>query len=328
MNILKRKKLLVATIVYWFLLLYITAQLVWWFIALQQQSRQMSDYKLRQLRLDDPYYIAKRDHILFDEHRKTAQYIEEGTTFLLLFLTGAIFVYLPVRRQVNLQQQQQNFMMAVTHELKTPISVIKLNLETLQKYQLDEQKQQKIIQAALQETNRLNRLTNNILVSAQLEGSGYRLSKESLDFSELTRKTAEDFLVRYPERTWDMVIQPGLILSGDELLLQMMENNLLENAIRYSSKESLISVSLQKEGLHLVLTIKDLGIGIPDKEKKKIFQKFYRIGNEATRTTQGSGLGLWLCKKIASDHKAQIRVSDNSPVGTIFAIVFGGKNLT
>jgi two-component system sensor histidine kinase CiaH len=328
MNILKRKKLLVATIVYWFLLLYITAQLVWWFIALQQQSRQMSDYKLRQLRLDDPYYIAKRDHILFDEHRKTAQYIEEGTTFLLLFLTGAIFVYLPVRRQVNLQQQQQNFMMAVTHELKTPISVIKLNLETLQKYQLDEQKQQKIIQAALQETNRLNRLTNNILVSAQLEGSGYRLSKESLDFSELTRKTAEDFLVRYPERIWDMAIQPGLILSGDELLLQMMENNLLENAIRYSSKESLISVSLQKEGLHLVLTIKDLGIGIPDKEKKKIFQKFYRIGNEATRTTQGSGLGLWLCKKIASDHKAQIRVSDNSPVGTIFAIVFGGKNLT
>jgi two-component system sensor histidine kinase CiaH len=323
MNIFKKKRLLVATIAYWFLLLYIIAQLVTWFIALQYQSRQMTEYKMQQLRLDDPYYIAKSDHIIFEEKRKTAQYVGEGVTFLILFLAGAIFVYLPVRRHVKLQQQQQNFMMAVTHELKTPIAVTQLNLETLQKYQLDTQKQQKIIQAALQETNRLNMLTNNILLSAQLEGSGFRMSKEPCDFSALTNKTAEEFMNRYPERTWEICIQPELDIDGDVLLLQMLENNLLENAIRYSHKNSPISLSLKKEKTDIHLVIKDLGIGIPDKEKKKIFRKFYRIGNEATRTAQGSGLGLWLCKKIAADHKATIRVSDNSSSGSIFTIVFG-----
>jgi K+-sensing histidine kinase KdpD len=323
MNIFKKKRLLVATIAYWFLLLYIIAQLVTWFIALQYQSRQMTEYKMQQLRLDDPYYIAKSDHIIFEEKRKTAQYVGEGVTFLILFLAGAIFVYLPVRRHVKLQQQQQNFMMAVTHELKTPIAVTQLNLETLQKYQLDTQKQQKIIQAALQETNRLNMLTNNILLSAQMEGSGFRMSKEACDFSALTNKTAEEFMNRYPERTWEICIQPELDIDGDVLLLQMLENNLLENAIRYSHKNSPISLSLKKEKTDIHLVIKDMGIGIPDKEKKKIFRKFYRIGNEATRTAQGSGLGLWLCKKIAADHKATIRVSDNSSSGSIFTIVFG-----
>jgi two-component system sensor histidine kinase CiaH len=325
MNIFKQRKLLVATIAYWFLLLYIIAQFITWFLALQLQSRQMTEYKMKQLRLDDPYYIVKSDRILFEENRKTAQYVGEGATFLFLFLAGAIFVYLPVRRHVKLQQQQQNFMMAITHELKTPIAVTQLNLETLLKYKLDEQKQLKIILSALQETNRLNRLTNNILVSAQLEGNDYHLSREEFDFSALSKKATEDFLRRYPERQWNISIEEGLFVNGDEFLLQMLENNLLENAVRYSSPESPIDISLRKQDLQILFEVKDQGIGIPDKEKKKIFIKFYRIGNEATRTSQGSGLGLWLCKKIASDHKASIRVSDNSPSGSIFAIVFGSK---
>jgi two-component system, OmpR family, sensor histidine kinase CiaH len=325
MNIFKKKRLLIATIAYWFLLLYIIAQLVTWFFALQQQSKQMTEYKMHQLRLDDPYYTPKVDHILFEENRKTAQYIGEGATFLFLFLAGAILVYLPVRRHVKLQQEQQHFMMAVTHELKTPIAVTQLNLETLLKYKLDEQKQQKIIQAALQETTRLNMLTNNILVSSQLEGSGYRLAKEPLNLSNLTRNATTGLINRYPERKWEVNIEPDIPFSGDELLIQILENNLLENALRYSPRDSLITVNLKNKEQGAVLEVKDLGIGIPDKEKKKIFKKFYRIENEATRTSQGSGLGLWLCKKIASDHGVQIRVSDNSPVGTIFVIAFPGS---
>src|ERR1700722_5474712 len=180
---LKRKSLAVATSVYWFLLFYIIAALIWWFIALQNQNHKMASYKFIQLKPDDPEYHVKENTILGEENLKTAQYIGEGSTFMLVILVGAIFVYRAVRRQFRLQQQQQNFMMAVTHELKTPIAVAKLNLETLQRYKLDEEKQHKMIQSALHETNRLNTLATNILVSSQLEGGEYRLSKEELDFS-------------------------------------------------------------------------------------------------------------------------------------------------
>src|ERR1700753_3510942 len=130
---LKKKRLLVATTVYWILLAYIISGLVWWFIDLQKQSRQMRGYQLQQLKLDDPDFKAKREAILFVEDKKTAQHIGEGSTFLGLILLGALFVYREVRRQIRLQLQQQNFMMAVTHELKTPIAVTQLDLDKIRK---------------------------------------------------------------------------------------------------------------------------------------------------------------------------------------------------
>jgi two-component system, OmpR family, sensor histidine kinase CiaH len=322
MRFFKEKRLAVATFVYWFLLLYIIAALIWWFIALQQQNEQMTNYKMQGLKLDDPYFIPKADRIRLEAHNKTARNIGEGSTFLLSILIGAIFVYRAVRRQIRLQQQQQNFMMAVTHELKTPIAITKLNLETLLRYRLDEEKQKKIIQAALQETDRLNTLANNILVSSQLEGGGYHLSKEELDFSALAAQIAKDFQSRFPEKKWDIHVEPELAVNGDTLLLQMLVNNLIENAIKYSPKESMITIALAKENRSCVLLVKDEGAGITAEEKKKIFEKFYRGGNEATRTTQGTGLGLYLCRKIAADHNAVITVSDNSPTGSIFAVSF------
>ena len=136
-----------------------------------------------------------------DSKRNTNKYIAEGVTFLILILIGAFFVYRSVRRQFMMyNHQQQNFMMAITHELKTPISVAILNLETLQKYQLDPEKQKKLIRMTLQETSRLDTLINNILVSSQLEGGGYVFSKEELDFSSLFKDCIREAKTRYPER--------------------------------------------------------------------------------------------------------------------------------
>ncbi|HMH22618.1 MAG TPA: ATP-binding protein [Puia sp.] len=322
MNLFKRKRLFIATAVYWVLLVYIISLLLWWFIALQTQSRQMSNYRLLELKMDDPAYEARLNAISAEEDRKTAQYIGEGSTFLFVILVGAIFVYREVRRQIRLQVQQQNFMMAVTHELKTPIAVTKLNLETLQKHRLDEQKQQKIIRSALQETDRLDALANNILVASQMEGGAYIQAKEELDFPTLVGSTMEDFIRRFPERKWQFATGPAFTILGDPFLLRMLINNLVENAIKYSPRESTIAVTLKNEGAHPVLLIKDEGAGIKDEEKKKIFSKFYRSGNEKTRNTQGTGLGLYLCRKIANDHKASIGVSDNSPAGSIFTVIF------
>jgi K+-sensing histidine kinase KdpD len=221
-----------------------------------------------------------------------------------------------------MQLQQQNFMMAVTHELKTPISVARLNLETMQKYSLDPDKQKKLIRMTLEETARLNFLTNNILVSSQLEGGGYQSSHEELDFSDLLKDCIQDFRNRYPDRNFAEQIEPDMEVKGDPLLLQILINNLVENALKYSPKESPVKAILKKENAGVQLQIIDEGSGIAEDEKKRIFTKFYRIGNEATRKTQGTGLGLYLCSKIARDHNADIRVTNNIPHGANFTITF------
>src|SRR5436190_23415826 len=177
-------------VVYWLLLLYIVAALVWWFVSLERQNQNLTDLRLSELNsqkatLDPKKFSEENFQIENDSKRNTEKYIAEGVTFLILIFVGAFFVYRSVRKQFRVQLQQQNFMMAITHELKTPISVAMLNLETLQKYQLDAEKQKKLIRMTLQETSRLDTLINNILVSSQLEGSDYNYSKEDLVLSSL-----------------------------------------------------------------------------------------------------------------------------------------------
>lgn len=322
MSIHKKKGLTLVTVVYWLLLLYIIVALVWWFIALQYQNMQMSNYKLLELNQADPHYLSKATEISRQEKRKTTQYVSEGVTFLLLILVGAVFVYRSVRKQLKLNLQQQNFMMAVTHELKTPIAVAKLNLETLQKHKLDEARQQKLIQSTLEEAERLNALANNILISSQLEGGNYKISKEELNFSLLTEASIKDYQKRFPDRKIVAALQPEIEINGDALLLEILISNLADNALKYSPRETPVFFSLSQKSNTVLLEVKDEGPGIPENEKKKVFERFYRIGNEQVRKAKGTGLGLYLCKKIATDHKADIVVTNNNPTGSIFTVHF------
>ncbi len=317
-----KRKLALVTVVYWVLLLYMLAALVWWFIALQNQNNLMASMRLVQLKKDDPNYLQKVVVIIDSQRRKTAQYIGEGSTFLALIIIGAVFVFRAVRRQIKLAQQQQNFMMAVTHELKTPIAITRLNLETLQKRQLQEDVQRKLISNTLQETSRLNTLCNNILLAAQLEAGLNASSKQEINFSELVEGCVEDFVNRYPNRSISTTINESIYINGEEVLLQMLVNNLLENALKYSPKETSITIKFDEEKNTIRLQIIDEGIGIAEFDKKKIFDKFYRAGDENVRTTKGTGLGLYLCKKIVEDHKGNIAVVDNQPQGSIFTAVF------
>ena len=311
-----------ATVIYWLLLIYVLAALIWWFIALNIQNRKMAEYKLSLVTHDDLSYIQHVEKIYNERDRMTRAYVSEGVVFLTVILIGAVFLRSAVMRQIRIQRQQQNFMMAITHELKTPISIARLNMETLQKHTLDEAKKEKILKSSLQEINRLNTLTGNILVSAQLEGGSYLFNREELNFSQIVEDSCQDFLNRFPGRPWKNELESGLFISGDPLLIQILVNNLIENAVKYSSSTTPVSVILKKEGDHGILQVKDEGIGIPKKEYKRIFQKFYRVGNEDTRTAQGTGLGLYLCRKIAKDHKMRLLVSDNQPKGTNFTVRF------
>lgn len=318
----KTKRLRLIHWVYWVLLAYTVAALVWWFIALNKQNRQMVQYEMAQLKKDSPDYWNAVQQLSAIEKRKTAQYIGEGSTFLLLILAGAAFIYYQARQQLKSNRQLQHFMMAITHELKTPIAVTKLNLETLQKHQLPEAQQQKLLQNTIQETNRLNALCNNMLLASQLDAADYFITKETISLSDLVQACVLEFSSRFPQRAISSAIVPDIYLSGDQLLLQMAINNLIDNAIKYSPKETAVEVHLFKQNSAICFSVKDAGKGILAEEKQKVFDKYYRIGNAATKGAKGTGLGLYLTKKIAQQHNATISLTDNQPVGSNFTIIF------
>jgi two-component system, OmpR family, sensor histidine kinase CiaH len=319
---LQKKRLALITVVYWFLLFYLLAALTWWFIELWQQNEEMYAFKKDLIQVSDPSYPLMMQKILDERNRNIAQYVGEGAAFLLLTLIGAVFVYRSTRRQIRMNAQQQNFMMAVTHELKTPIAVAKLNLETLRRHTLDPEKQQKIIGSALQETNRLNDLCNNILLSSQLDSGGFSMTKEKCSLSQLAEESVQAFRQRFPQRQLESRVEPGIHIEADMLMMKLAINNLVENALKYSPPESQIRVELRKADHKVELSVSDQGQGIPDAEKERIFERFYRIGQEHTRTTKGTGLGLYLTRKIVEDHRGKIFVRDNHPTGSIFVIRF------
>ncbi|HYH15377.1 MAG TPA: HAMP domain-containing sensor histidine kinase [Flavisolibacter sp.] len=314
-----------ATIVFWVLLCYIVAALLWWLISLEQQSQEIHDLLQAQITIADKSskaYLQQWMQIENSRVRNSIKYILEGATFLLLILVGAVYIYRLVRKQFQLQLQQQNFAMAITHELKTPIAVARLNLETLQKHKLDEERQRKLMDKTLQETLRLDTLINNILISSQLDHNGYKTSKEDVDFSSVTRLLTEELKTRYSDKQVISHIEEDIHLYGDPLLLKLLVSNLLENANKYAGKQTQITCTLYQKDHKVVLEVSDQGIGIPDEEKKKVFDKFYRIGNEQTRRTKGTGLGLFICKKIVQSHSGDIHVIDNVPQGSTFIVTF------
>jgi len=318
--IFKIKHLRTIFIIYWFLLAYIIAALIYWFIVLNQENKKMTDYKIKQLQSSGSNYDEQLHKIEKEKKGNTIQYLGEGITFLMMIIAGAVFVFRIVRKQFKQSQEQENFMMAITHELKTPIAVTKLNLETLQKHKLSEAQQQRLITNTLQEANRLNDLCNNMLLASQIEAGGYIVTNERINLTVLLQDCVNEFIIRFPQRRIETNMKPGIYFTGDRLLLQMAVNNLLDNAIKYSARESTIRVELKEEKGIINLFVKDEGKGIADEEKQKVFDKFYRVGNLHTKGAKGTGLGLFLTKKIVQQHNGNIIITNNQPQGSNFVI--------
>lgn len=315
-------KLKFVNFIYWVFLTYMIAAFVWWYVSLEKQNSEIATVKFQSIRTDDPALYEKVKSIEAFEARKTKQYIYEGVTFLFLFLLGAIYVYRSLLKQLRYSNQQQNFMMAVTHELKTPIAITQLNIETLLKRELDPAQKKMLIENTLMETHRLDALCNNILLASQLDMGKYESNMQDVDLSDIVQKLVDSFQERFEHRKLILTITPSVFIQAEPLLMQLLVNNLLDNAHKYSTITSPITVLLSTQENQIQLMIKDEGVGIPIEERDKIFEKFYRIGDESTRTTKGTGLGLYLCKKISEFHQATITADANTPNGSIFKINF------
>lgn len=313
------------TTVHLLLLFYVISALIFWEMSLQRQSGQIYEQEVITLRSrvdsvrNPEFFNSEMAHLKRTLKSRTSQFVGEGSAFLIVILIGALVVYSAIIRRARLSRQQNNFMLSVTHELKSPIAAMKLNLQTLEKHQLNEDKRKQLLDRCIRESNRLNDLCNNMLFASQIEGRQYKQAIESFDLSKLIEDAVSDYLVRYP-RVFKHEILPGIIITGDKMMLQIAVNNLLENAVKYTPVDQPVTVTLDRDNGLVVLRVMDRGTGIEDSEKKKIFNKFYRIGNEESRKSKGTGLGLYLTSKIVQQHKGRITVKDNTPSGSVFEI--------
>ena len=282
----------------------------------KQKLTELSSTNAAQLQLD----------IESLHHKKTMQTImivSEGTVFLLLLLFGIYKVKQSIDKENELNNQQKNFFLSITHELKTPIAATKLQLQTLQKQKLNEAKQQELISNALLETERLNTLIDNVLFVSRLETDEFIFKKEKMNLSETTRALVN--------RYYKINIEKGeLRLSLEDLLYAEIDHhafpsivtNLIDNAIKYSGQKKDIELCLFKEKEQVVLRVKDQGCGISEADKEKVFNKFFRAGNEETRRSKGTGLGLYIVNYIVKKHQAKLSLKNNQPQGSIFEIRF------
>lgn len=304
---------------------YIVSALLFWGYSLENKSQTIYELEYKSLKSEidsaqNPIaFNAELESIMNKRETRTKQYIGEGSTFLLVIIIGAAVVYSSFRRSIRLSKQQNNFMLSVTHELKSPIAAMKLNLQTLERHKLDEDKKGLLVNRCVKEANRLNDLCNNMLFASQMEGRQYKPAKEKLSLSDLINDSLQDYASSYPNRFVVKEIDT-ISITGDKVSLQMAVNNLLENAIKYTPSDKPVTISLIKQDNHAVFAVADEGQGIPDEEKAKIFNKFYRVGSEETRKSKGTGLGLYLTSKIVKQHKGKISVKDNQPQGAIFEL--------
>jgi len=311
--------------IYIFIFLYTIAALLFWGHSLSEQSKVIYEHEQIELslRLDSlkqpvEYKIAQagiQDRL----HSRSRQYTGEGITFLLIILVGAGVVYTALRRTQLLSRQQHNFMLSITHELKSPIAAIKLNLETLKKRKLSDEQQSILLARSVKETNRLNDLCNNLLLASQLESINFKPANERISLTAIVKEVAEQYIDRNTHAFLLNIEHDGFVY-GDKVLWKLVISNLIENACKYSPQDSLITVKLNKIEEELVFQVADCGPGIPEEEKQKIFKKFYRIGNEESRNTKGTGLGLFIVAQIVDRHKGAIVVQDNQPKGSVFEI--------
>jgi nitrogen-specific signal transduction histidine kinase len=253
--------------------------------------------------------------------RKKWMYAGEGLVMIVLLIWGILWVYKIFEKSLSLNQQQNNFLLAITHELKTPIASVKLYLETLFKRDLDREQQKSIIKNAVNDTNRLRDLVDNLLLSAQLETNHYEPLMTKVNLSILLNKIIDKYAEpRNIQHRIIKNIENEVYIQGDAFALESIIINLLSNAEKYSDQN--ITILLKSDNKHVLLSIADLGIGISETDKQRLFDKFFRVGKEQTRKSKGTGLGLFIVKKLVKFHHATIEVKNNHPHGTNFEVSF------
>ncbi len=318
-------------IISYLVIFYMLLAFSWWTVLLHTKNRDAFLAKNELLKLS---LIAKNEIKNEEEFLKNSFHIElrdaykrqewmilgEASVFVLSLLIGIVFINRGYHKEILAAKQSSNFLLSITHELKSPIASIRLGFETLQRKKLSEEQSHVLLKNGINDTDRLNNLVSDLLLSARLE-STYQLNTELFSLEILIEECVQLLKQKFPTA----ILKVNLIQEMPEILadysaIRSVIINLLENAVKYSDSVPEINIGLTSNNERCNIEISDNGIGIDQSERKKIFEKFYRVGNEDQRKTKGTGLGLYIVDQIVRAHNGSITVSSNQPKGTIFNV--------
>ena len=249
-----------------------------------------------------------------------------GIIFFGLIIGGLSVNTVFLVREIRRNEQQDSFLNAVTHELKTPIASIRMYLETLESRQLDEPQRREFYRIMLEDTDRLLGTVEQVLKAGEARHRSNRKNWQELDFSELVKSALELTRLRHhltPENLRFGVTPPeGLLVQGSPEELRTVVFNLFDNAVKYSGENREIVVDVRTPDMDTVLlSVHDLGIGIPRSELKRIFNRFYRATNPLAGQVKGTGLGLFIVRSIARRHGGNVYAeSEGEGRGSTFTV--------
>jgi two-component system sensor histidine kinase CiaH len=288
------------------------------FPALEWRSGTTPHAELAALYPGYAVYVRPRALVqVFEEHdAHVRMFLSEGGFFLAMVLLGATLIFRTMRREVLLIRQQANFLAAVTHELKSPLASIRLYTETMQLRDAPPETRQRYLASMRADIDRLEGLVGNLLAVARLEAGEFVLHHIDLDLGReigaLVRSAEEEMRARQAPLRLTPAAE-ALPVRMDPGALETVLRNLLDNAAKYNAEGHGVEIRLDRQGEHAVLSVIDGGIGLPPGESGKIFQRFYRVGDEMVRQTEGSGLGLYLVQALVEGSGGEVSAHSEGP---------------
>jgi len=236
-----------------------------------------------------------------------------GVLFFALIITGVVLNTVFLVREVRRNEQQDRFINAVTHELKTPVASMRLYLETLQTRQIDDAKRKEFYEVMLADNQRLLRTIDQVLHAGRIGSAQRQVSRSQVDLREMVQDclTAARSHHQLPPESLDYKesIATGrqAHVFGDLEELKTAVSNLIDNAIKYSGTEVRVLVEVAAiDPKHVAIRVRDHGVGIPGSELKRIFKRFYRTPGAVARRVNGTGLGLFIVRSVAKRHGGRV----------------------
>jgi len=251
-----------------------------------------------------------------------------GIVFFGFIIAGLVLNTIFLVREIRRNEQQDSFLNAVTHELKTPITSIRLYLETLERRQLDEEQRRDFYRIMLEDTDRLLGTVEQVLKAGEVRNSSAKKNWREVDLSTMVKDTLELARLRHGLGAGALKssgeIPAGITVMGNPEELRTAIANLVENAVKYSGVEPEIIVDVLTPDIDtVVVRVHDNGVGIPNAELKRIFKRFYRVRSHATEKVKGTGLGLFIVRSIARRHGGEaFAESEGEGHGSTFSIRF------
>lgn len=250
--------------------------------------------------------------------------------FLLVLLTGSAFIiaYMSLRKQTMLNEMRDSFISNMSHELKTPVSTVKVAIEALSNFNLkqDAALADEYLAMAAKEIKRLELLIGKVLDNTIIEQDKSILRLELIDAAEIIKGAVESIKPRIIEADARVVFRPGerVMLEADPMYLQGVIINLLDNSLKYGNGNPEIEIKLETRDKKIYIEVSDNGPGIPEQYIKRIFDKFFRIPTSNIHNVKGYGLGLSFAALIIKLHNGEIGVKNNN-TGCTFTIEMPGK---